>query len=197
MRREQDVFALRASVLEGRNNLVPDPLVPDQPPQRYRLWQLQGQASLAVAGTGREPGHEGAAPGTLVLRALLQRSPDLLVPMERLAVGGRHTVRGYRENQLVRDNGWAVGLEWHWPLWRDALRRASVTLVPLVDGGAAWNRDEAKSRLASAGIGLLWTVAEFDGEVFFAKRLAQRDNPTHGDLQDRGIHLLLRWRPAP
>lgn len=206
LRREQDVWALRASVLEGRNNLVADPLVPRQPARRYRVWQLLGQASLATsseAATGAlaagGAGGEGAAgsPGPLVLRALLQRSPDRLVPLEQIAVGGRHTVRGYRENQLVRDNGWAVGLEWHWPLWRDPLRRAAVTLVPLLDAGAAWNHEERKSRLSSAGLGLLWTWAEVDGEIFYARRLERRDNPSHGDLQDRGIHLLLRWRPAP
>lgn len=190
VRRERDVWALRASVLAGRNNLATEPLLPQQPPRRYRLAQLQGQGSIATAAEG-EPG------GPLIVRALLQGSPDRLVPLEQIAIGGRHTVRGYRENQLVRDNGWAVGLEWHWPLWRDAVRRASVTLAPTLDAGAAWNRDEPKSRLASAGLGLLWTVAEVDGELFLARRLERRDNPTHGDLQDRGIHLLLRWRPQP
>jgi hemolysin activation/secretion protein len=194
LRRERDVWALRASVLAGRNNLSAEPLLPQQPPRRYGLWQLQGQASVATASasaTESEPG------GPLVVRALLQRSPDHLVPLEQIAIGGRHTVRGYRENQLVRDNGWALGVEWHWPLWRDPVRRATLTLAPTLDAGAAWNRDETKSRLASAGFGLLWTVAEVEGELFLARRLERRDNPTHGDLQDRGIHLLLRWRPQP
>jgi len=190
LRRERDVWALRASVLAGRNNLATEPLLAQQPSRRYQLAQLQGQASIAT-------GSEGESGGPLIVRALLQRSPDRLVPLEQLAIGGRHTVRGYRENQLVRDNGWAIGLEWHWPLWRDSVRRASMTLAPMLDAGAGWNRDEPKSRLASAGLGLLWTVAEVDGELFLARRLERRDNPTHGDLQDRGIHLLLRWRPQP
>ncbi|MBI5719739.1 MAG: ShlB/FhaC/HecB family hemolysin secretion/activation protein [Burkholderiales bacterium] len=190
LRRERDVWALRASVLAGRNNLATAAVLPQQPPRRYHLWQLQGQASIATAA-------EEERGGPLVLRALLQRSRDHLVPLEQLAVGGRHTVRGYRENQLVRDNGWALGLEWHWPLWRDAVRRASLTLAPMLDAGAAWNREEPKSRLASAGFGLLWVLAEVEGELFLARRLERRDNPTHGDLQDRGIHLMLRWRPQP
>ncbi len=196
LRRERDVWALRASLLTGRNNLVAEPLVPQQPSTRYRLWQLQGQASIATGAAG-STGATSETAGPLVLRALLQRSPDHLVPMEQLAVGGRHTVRGYRENQLVRDNGWALGVEWHWLLWRDAVRRASVTLLPTADAGAARNHDGARSRLASAGLGMLWTLDEVEGEVFLAKRLERRDNPTHGDLQDRGIHLMLRWRPAP
>lgn len=226
LRRDADVYALRASVLEGRNNLVPEPLLPEQPPRRYRVWQVQGQASIASGGAAAidvVPAQDSAdgpagssgssgvfgvsgssgplglfgAPGPIVLRMLVQRSPDRLVPLERLAVGGRHTVRGYRENQLVRDSGWAAALEWHRPLWHDPLRGARLTLVPLVDAGAAWNHGEAKSRLASAGLGLLWTQPEFDGELFLAKRLERRDNPTRADLQDHGIHFMLRWRPTP
>lgn len=199
LRRDQDVYALRASMLEGRNNLVPDALLAAQPPNRYRLWQLQGQASIATGAGPAAAGDPGSAGSMapVVLRALLQRSPDALVPLEQLAVGGRHTVRGYRENQRVRDNGWALGLEWHWPLWRDPVRRAALTLAPFVDAGEAWNRDEPRRRLASTGLGLLWTVAEVEGELFVARRLERRDPSTQGDLQDRGIHFMLRWRPAP
>jgi hemolysin activation/secretion protein len=199
LRRERDVRALRASVLEGRNNLAAEAVLPQQPPTRYRVWQLQGQVSLAIGSTAATAANPSDASdgSALVLRAILQRSPNHLVPLEQMAIGGRYTVRGYRENQLVRDNAYALSIEWHWPLWRDPLHRAAVTLVTTADAGAAWNRDESKSRLASAGLGLLWTRAEVDGEIFFARRLERRDNPTQGDLQDRGIHVMLRWRPQP
>lgn len=186
LRLDRHVVALRASVVEGRNNLVAETVLPQQPDRRYRLWQLQGQAALALGADGQQ----------LVLRGQLQRSPDRLVPLEQLAVGGRHTVRGYRENQLVRDNGWAVGAEWHWPLWRDEARRASLTLLPFADAGQAWNRGDAKARLASLGLGLNWTWADLEGELHVARRLERRQPDTHGDLQDRGIHLLLRYRPS-
>lgn len=186
LRLDRHVVALRASVVEGRNNLIGETPLPQALPRRYRLWQLQGQAALALGDGGQQ----------VVLRGLLQRSPDRLVPLEQLAVGGRHTVRGYRENQLVRDNGWAVGAEWHWPLWRDETRRASLTLLPFVDAGAGWNAGDDKARLASAGLGLNWTLADLEGELHIARRLERRHPDTHGDLQDRGIHLLLRWRPS-
>ena len=186
LRLDRHVVALRASVIEGRNNLVAETVLPQQPDRRYRLWQLQGQAALALGADGQQ----------LVLRGQLQRSPDRLVPLEQLAVGGRHTVRGYRENQLVRDNGWAVGAEWHWPLWRDEARRASLTLLPFADAGQAWNRGDAKARLASLGLGLNWTWADLEGELHVARRLERRQPDTDGDLQDRGIHLLLRYRPS-
>lgn len=186
LRLDRHVIALRASVVDGRNNLVGETPLPQALPRRYRLWQLQGQAALALGDAGRQ----------IVLRGLLQRSPDRLLPLEQLAVGGRHTVRGYRENQLVRDNGWAVGAEWHWPLWRDEARRASLTLLPFIDAGAGWNAGEDETRLAAAGLGFNWTLADLEGELHVARRLERRHPDTHGDLQDRGIHLLLRWRPS-
>lgn len=186
LRLDRHVLALRATVVEGRNNLVGDTPLPQALPRRYRLWQLQGQAALALGDGGQQ----------VQLRGLLQHGPDRLLPLEQLAVGGRHTVRGYRENQLVRDNGWAVGAEWHWPLWRDDTRRASLTLLPFVDAGAGWNRGEARTRLASAGLGLKANLADLEGELHVARRLERRQPETHGDLQDRGIHLLLRYRPS-
>lgn len=186
LRRARHVFALRASLILGRNNLAADSELPGVAPRRYRLWQLQGQAVLAQDEGGRR----------IVLRGQAQHAADRLVPLEQMALGGRYTVRGYRENQFVRDNGFALGAEWHWPLWRDEARRASLTLIPFAEGGRAWNRDEPRARLASLGLGLAWTFAELEGELNFARRLERRPIDTHGNLQDHGIHLMLRWRPS-
>ncbi|GMV45020.1 MAG: hypothetical protein AMXMBFR66_04180 [Pseudomonadota bacterium] len=186
LRRGRHVYALRAGLVQGRNNLHDDPGLPGIAPRRYRLWQLQGQAVLVHGEGGRR----------IVLRTQAQHADQHLVPLEQMALGGRNTVRGYRENQAVRDNGLALGAEWHWPIWRDEARRASLALVPFVEGGQAWNRDEPRARLASLGLGLAWSFAELEGELNFARRLESRPVANHGNLQDHGIHLMLRWRPA-
>jgi hemolysin activation/secretion protein len=186
LRRDRHVLALRASLVQGRNNLAADSALPGVAPRRYRLWQLQAQAVLGQDEAGRR----------IVLRGQAQHAAQRLVPLEQMALGGRYTVRGYRENQFVRDNGFALGAEWHWPLWRDEARRASLTLIPFAEGARAWNRGEPRARLASIGIGLAWTLAELEGELHFARRLERRPIDTHAGLQDHGIHLSLRWRPA-
>jgi hemolysin activation/secretion protein len=185
LRLDRHVLALRASYIRGRNNLLPAPEVPLVPATRYGLWQAQAQAALAL----------GEGDTQLLLRAQLQRSPQHLLPLEQMAIGGRHTVRGYRENTLVRDNAWAASAELHWPLWRNDDLRAAVRLVPFVDAGAAWNRDESRRRLASAGLGLVLTLADFEGELYYGRRLERRPTDTRGDLQDHGIHIALRYRP--
>lgn len=185
LRLDRHVVAMRASTVDGRNNVLAETLPGVAAPSRYRLWQVQLQAAIALGDEDQQ----------LVLRGQIQRATRHLVPLEQMAIGGRHTVRGYRENQLVRDNAFAAGAELHWPLWRDAEGRGHVRLVPFVEGGAAWNLGESRGRLASAGIGLVWSVADLEGEIFYARRLKDRPTDTHGDLQDRGIHIALRFRP--
>ena len=68
-----------------------------------------------------------------------QISADPLLSIERFAIGGRDTVRGYRENQLVRDSGVVASAELRIPLWRDSLRRPLLELVPFMDYGTGWN----------------------------------------------------------
>lgn len=188
LRIERHVLALRSTFAVGHTNVLAetDPLaaLPNQANPRYRLWVGQAQVSLAV-------GDQGAS---WLLRGSVQRSPDRLVPLERFSAGGRHTVRGYRENQLVRDTGFALGVEFHQPLWREDLPRRSLTLTPFVDAGSAHNRGEGSSRLASLGLGLQWTYGDLEADVQVAKRLERRAANTRGDLQDHGIHLSLRYR---
>lgn len=184
LRLDRHVLALRSTFVAGRNNLDASAPLPGQAPPHYRLWQGQAQALL--------PTGDGAA--HWLLRAQVQRASDALVPLEQTSIGGRHTVRGYRENQLVRDSGHAVGVEYHHRLHGGETDRRRVALVPFVDAGAARDRAGPRARLASVGAGLLWAWDDFEGELFLARRLERRPIATHGDLQDRGIHFALRYR---
>jgi len=184
LRREAVVAALRSTFAGGRNNLAEPALLAEQAPRHYRYWQGQAQVAL---GSGR-----GGAPWQL--RALAQIGRDRLVPLEQLSLGGRGTVRGYRENQLVRDTGWAIGLEHHHALWGGAADRRRLTLVPFIDAGRARDRGAPATRLASAGLGLVAAWDGWEAELFYGRRLEDPPVDTHGDLQDRGIHFSLRYR---
>jgi hypothetical protein len=62
-----------------------------------------------------------------VFRTDLQLAEDPLLPLEQFAVGGASTVRGYRENQLVRDNGFVTSAELRIPTFRLAVSGLSLT----------------------------------------------------------------------
>jgi hemolysin activation/secretion protein len=142
--------------------------------------------------------HLPFAQSSLVLKGTVQLSNDPLLPLERIAVGGRNSVRGYRENQLVRDNGYTSSLEFHLPLLGDTRAKYRFDLVPFFDHGAAWNNSNASNlttntqNLYSAGIGFQFQIPHFGGEFFWAHRLENQSFRQHGDLQDDGIHFQAR-----
>lgn len=133
-----------------------------------------------------------------VFKGAVQISDDPLLPLERMAVGGRHTVRGYRENQLVRDNGYAASTELHIHLVGDNQAKYRFDLVPFFDFGAAWNNPDSTpvkqttQHIYSAGIGFQFRLHRFSSEFFWAHRLEGKSPQQLGDLQDQGIHFQAR-----
>jgi hemolysin activation/secretion protein len=107
-------------------------------------------------------------------------------------------VRGYRENTLVRDNGYSSTAELHFPLLGDNRAKYRFDLVPFFDYGAAWNNVDTTpikpttQNLYSTGIGFQFQVPHFGGEFFWAHRLKNQTFSQHGNLQDEGIHFQVR-----
>ncbi len=130
-------------------------------------------------------------------RADLQLAEDSLLPLEKFSVGGINSVRGYRENQLVRDAGYAVSLAWRTPIVRNETGQSAVQLVAFVDAGRSENKEGPNpdpSRIKSYGFGFLFDPhPKLHAELYFAKALDDFDNPSHS-LQDDGIHFRLVGR---
>jgi hemolysin activation/secretion protein len=143
----------------------------------------------------------GLLDASLVARLDGQFSNDRLLRLEKFAVGGIDTVRGYRENTLVRDNGVVGSLELRVPVWQirlpgiaDAPGDGQVELAPFVDAGRSWDNGPAGNPsptfLASYGIGLRWAPTSYlRGFLYLAERIRDIDDPPVGDRQDSGIHF--------
>ncbi|MEA3411722.1 MAG: ShlB/FhaC/HecB family hemolysin secretion/activation protein [Pseudomonadota bacterium] len=131
------------------------------------------------------------------LRSDLQLAANPLLPLEQCAIGGADTVRGYRVNQLVRDNCFVASLEYRVPLFRLPLPKISqgpedgtIRLAPFFDFGAAWNTDRqdfGPDTLPSLGVGLRWDPSpKVHANVYWG--YAFQDFVVQGeDLQDDGI----------
>jgi hemolysin activation/secretion protein len=132
----------------------------------------------------------------LLVRADVQVANDPLLSLEQFAVGGLATVRGYRENQLVRDNGVVASVELRIPVLTDQLGPHSVEFVPFVDYGRSWNVDKTPSpkTIASIGLGLRYAFRSwFRTEAYWGGRL--KSAPKRGnDLQNDGFHILSTFR---
>lgn len=135
----------------------------------------------------------------IVFSGVWQEAFDPLLSVEKLAIGGVYSVRGFRENQLVRDNGISASLEWRVPIFVNdsGYSRWNLTAVPFVDYGRSWDEDDNLStsksaELSSVGLGLRWQPKEYiNASVYYGERIDDDDVTTPGsnDLQDDGFHL--------
>ena len=128
-----------------------------------------------------------------VLRTDLQISSRPLFSLEQFPVGGHASVRGYRENELVRDNGIASSIEVRIPLWFQSEGSSFVQLAPFADIGNSWNteRGEASPRtIASVGVGLRGQLTRYlAGQIYWGHRLQAIPDSPNDDLQDDGVQF--------
>lgn len=182
-RGDRSALSARSTFSLGRNNISQDDASPTTPQRRFRVWLGQFQYAHEVANNGAR----------VLLRGFVQATSDRLVPLERTSVGGVGTVRGYRENQLVRDKGYAVSAEFHYPALGPASAKRALDLIAFADHGAARNQDEATERLASVGVGIQGHYCGFGAELYIARRLRDRTVDNGSNLQDKGIHVSIRY----
>ena len=157
-----------------------------------------GSSSLGLASSN---GPAGCPFGRakLLFRTDLQLANDALLPLEAFSVGGAHSVRGYREDQFVRDNGWASSLEWRVPVVRLPIPylttrsdEGMVQIAPFFDIGRSWFTDldtPAPELIYSIGLGVRWDpTRHIHAELYWGEALTNVETPGN-DLQDDGIHF--------
>lgn len=188
-RSQTQVFAARSVFSKGidmtgatRNESKPD--------GRFLTWLFQFQWARRL---------ELIRGSQMIFRTDLQLSHDPLLPLEKFSAGGGTSVRGYRENQLVRDSGMVSSLEFRIPLFRVPVPKISKTpedgmlvLAPFADWGWAENvRAETPDprTIYSAGAGIRWDPgAKIHAQIYWGIPLRDADNPDN-DLQDSGVHF--------
>ncbi|MEH1906187.1 MAG: ShlB/FhaC/HecB family hemolysin secretion/activation protein [Nostoc sp.] len=124
-----------------------------------------------------------------------QLTPDSLLSLEKITIGGVDTVRGYGQNQIVADNGVVGGVEVRIPL---ASNVETLQLIPFFDIGTAWNNRGISAdpqTLASLGLGLHWQP--FNGLVLRADYgvplIGTSDRGS--SLQDNGFNFSVLYQP--
>ncbi len=124
-----------------------------------------------------------------------QLTPDSLLSLEKISIGGVDTVRGYGQNQIVADNGVVGGVEVRIPL---ASNVETLQLIPFFDIGTAWNNrgiNADPQTIASLGLGLNWQP--FNGLVLRADYgIPLMSTSDRGSsLQDNGFNFSVRYQP--
>jgi hemolysin activation/secretion protein len=154
----------------------------DAPDSRFRTWLGQAQFVQRLAERGDQ----------LHLRFNFQLSNDSLLPLEKFSVGGLDSVRGFRTNQLVRDEGYTASAEYRRPLFANATGWRNIQAAVFIDRG--WAKDKLEpnpspSGLTGYGLGLIWTPsARYFAEVYVAGRTKAPEQTGHS-LQDDSIYF--------
>ena len=151
-RSSQYVLAARSQFTVGLDLL--DSTISDRAPDsRFVSWRGQGQWVRLLA------------PDTLLLvRGDLQFSDSALVPLEQFSLGGQETVRGYRQDLLLADNGALFSTEVRIPILRVPQVKGVLQVVPFLDAGTGWNNGSNNpnpNTLVGVGIGLLWRQSDY------------------------------------
>jgi hemolysin activation/secretion protein len=147
--------------------------------------------------------------GTQLLgRIDVQLTNDRLFPLEQMPIGGRYSVRGYREISLLRDNAFLFSIEPRFPVarWVFGAREDLIQVAPFFDYARAWaakGSTESPKSLMSVGVGLRTNFLPNNRgyfEIYWGYRLrgsGTNDPPyiTTGNLQDHGVHLQVVLQP--
>lgn len=140
---------------------------------------------------------------TLILRADLQLADRPLVTLEQFSLGGVATVRGYRQDSLLSDNGFQASAELRIPVFSG--RSGGFQVIPFLDVGTAWNNDRADNELAALDPGTLMSVG-LGLQYNLGDRLTARldwgiplisinTNSSSNSWQEEGLNFSLRYQP--
>jgi hemolysin activation/secretion protein len=189
-RRERGALVARATFTRNRNNLVdvtdlPAGVVQLDKENRTIVGQIYASERFTDAGL------QGS------FRATMQHTNDRLVPLDALAVGGVNSVRGFRENTLLRDEGGFLGLELESPFFVREDAGFAASAGAFADHGSA--RDQGGPRLRLSSIGLLlkarWQGVRAGLAVALHRWKSSQVPDTHGAWQDHGVHLQVSFSP--
>jgi hemolysin activation/secretion protein len=185
-RNNQYVFAARSQLSFGVDWFDAN-VSETEPDSRFFAWRGQAQWVRQLA------------PDTLFLaRSDFQLSADSLVPLEQFGLGGQLSVRGYRQDALLTDNGLLFSAEFRLPIVRATKIGGVLQLTPFIDVGKGWNvkgENPPQSTLFSTGLGLLWKQGDdFLARLDWGIPLISVDGEKRS-LQENGLYFSVRYSP--
>jgi hemolysin activation/secretion protein len=182
-RGQNSVLALRSSFNFGLDALdATNDRIPGHPKAEFFSWLGQGQYVRRLFNTQNQ----------LVLRVTGQWTDDRLLALEQMSVGGAESVRGYLENQLVRDRGVVSSMEFRLPVLFDKTGAGILHLAPFFDFGGGWDVGGSSSptTIYSTGIGLLLAPdRHISAQLYCGYRLAHVAMPVGSGAEGLGLNF--------
>ncbi|PPT09075.1 Hemolysin activation/secretion protein [Geitlerinema sp. FC II] len=183
----ESVFAFRSQLSLGLGAL--DATVNnDRPDSEFFAWRGQAQY---VRRLSRDT--------LLFLRSDLQFANDALMPLEQFGIGGFRSVRGYRQDSLLVDNGVFTSAEIRIPVLRVSEVDGLLQVVPFVDFGWGWNSGDSENpdpnTLVGLGLGLQWQMVDrFLLRLDWGIPLTDVESSDR-TLQEDGLYFSVEYNP--
>jgi hemolysin activation/secretion protein len=149
-RSENEVFAARSQFNLGIGALG-STINNQGPDSRFIAWRGQGQYVKVTA-----------PDSMLLVRGDLQVANRAMLPFEQFGLGGVDSVRGYRQDALLADNGAFASAEYRFPISKFG-RDNILLMTPFTDFGTVWNNSSEslpKKTLFSVGLGLRYQPSD-------------------------------------
>ncbi len=183
-RDSRSVLALRSQVNFGIGALN-STINTNAPDSRFVSWQGQGRWLKQLA-----PNQD------LIVQGRVQLADRSLVSLEQLAIGGQSTVRGYRQDALLADNGVFASVEWQLPI--SSFGRNLFQIVPFIDAGTVWNNSSSRNlggnTLLSTGLGWQWQSDNLSARIDWGIPLVNAPT-SKNSWQDNGVYFSMRYFP--
>ncbi|NEP00485.1 MAG: ShlB/FhaC/HecB family hemolysin secretion/activation protein [Symploca sp. SIO2E9] len=189
----REVIALRSEFslgLDAFNSTVNEQIsgVEEIADSRFFAWRGQAQWLRLLA------------ENSLLLVRVNAQLAEALLPSEQFAIGGLGSVRGYRQDQIITDNGLFASAEVRLPILRIFEGEGMLQLIPFVDYGIGWNSSDRTNpdpnNLASVGIGLQWQQGNnFNARLDWGIPLVDVDLRDR-TWQENGILFTVQWNPS-
>lgn len=184
-RSQKQVLAARSQFNIGLDALNASDSQDGQPDSQFVSWRGQGQWVRLL---GKD--------SLFFLRSDVQLAADSLLSSEQFGLGGQQSVRGYRQDVLLRDNGALLSAEARFPIARFT-ENSTLQVTPFVDAGVAWNHDTTplpgNNVLVGTGVGLLWQQGEeLTARLDWGIPLTDVDSNSDS-LQDSGIYFSIQY----
>lgn len=140
------------------------------------------------------------APDTLlVIRGDLQLADRRLVSLEQFRLGGINSVRGYRQDAGIADNGFFGSVELRLPIARIPEIDGVLQVTPFFDIGIGWNNYESSdlksNTLLSTGLGLRFRIGQtLNARLDWGIPLISVSGDKNTS-QEQSLHFTLLWSP--
>lgn len=187
-RQRQSVLAARSEFGLGLG-ILDATVNPTAPDSRFFAWRGQAQWVRVFA-----------PDLLLLLRSNVQLSDRALLPLEQFGIGGVDSVRGYRQDLLLVDNGVSASAEARIPLYRLPRQQGVLQIAPFVDFASGWNHRDSQPiigprTLASIGLGLRWQWRDrVTVRLDWGYPLVAVDTNSNS-LQDQGLYFAVIVNP--